>query len=77
MAAKIPLMASYLEMAALVLFLLSAMSSRTSVEAIMCYQCNAIEQPLSTCPGWHRPPVDTLVDRNDKGGLFTHCVEIR
>ena len=27
--------------------------------------------------GWIRRPVDSLRDLNDRGGLFTHCVDIR
>ena len=29
------------------------------------------------CPGWHRRPVDTYLDLKDRGGLFTHCLEIK
>ena len=56
---------------ALLLLLLPALAA-----AIKCYQCDALEQP-SDCPGWHRPPIDTYKDKKDRGGLFTHCVEIK
>jgi hypothetical protein len=46
-------------------------------EAIVCYQCDALNKPVSDCPGWHRRPIDTFIDKNDRGGLFSHCVEIR
>ncbi len=36
-----------------------------------------MEQPYAPCPGWHRPPTDTYLDLNDKGGFYTHCVEIK
>ena len=45
-------------------------------DTIMCYKCDALDQP-SDCPGFHRKPLDTFMDLNDKGGLYTHCVEIR
>lgn len=44
---------------------------------IVCYQCDALSQPKSDCPGWNRRPVDTFRDLHDKGGLYTHCVDIR
>lgn len=46
------------------------------VDSIMCYKCDALDQP-SDCPGFRRKPVDTFMDLNDRGGLYTHCVEIR
>ena len=42
-----------------------------------CYKCNEIDKPYVPCPGWHRRPVDTYLDLKDRGGLFTHCLEIR
>ena len=57
------------------LLLLSSLFSASL--AIICFECDAIESPRNNCPGWHRAPIDTFIDRHDKGGLFTHCVEIR
>ena len=45
--------------------------------ALQCYRCDALNQPVSDCPGWIRRPVDSLRDLNDRGGLYTHCVDIR
>ena len=42
-----------------------------------CYKCNEIDKPYVPCPGWHRRPVDTYLDLKDRGGLYTHCLEIR
>ena len=44
---------------------------------IVCYSCDALRSRHSDCPGWNRRPVDTFKDLHDKGGLYTHCVEIR
>ena len=46
-------------------------------DSIRCFKCDALSQPVSDCPGWHRPPIDTFHDRKDRGGLFTHCLEIK
>ena len=51
-----------------------------TVEGIICYQCDALgqESPRNTCRGWYRrKPVDTFLDMHDRGGLYTHCIEIR
>ena len=45
--------------------------------ALQCYRCDGLNQPISDCPGWIRRPIDSLRDLNDRGGLFTHCVDIR
>ena len=42
-----------------------------------CYKCNEIDKPYVPCPGWHRRPVDTYLDLKDRGGLYTHCLEIK
>ena len=60
----------------LLLFFFLSFAPRTA-DSIICYKCDAIESPQNDCPGWHRAPVDTFIDRQDRGGLFTHCVEIR
>lgn len=44
--------------------------------ALQCYRCDGLNQ-ASDCPGWIRRPIDSLRDLNDRGGLFTHCVDIR
>ena len=46
-------------------------------QALLCYRCDALHQPKSDCPGWHRRPIDSLRDLGDRGGLYTHCVDIR
>lgn len=46
-------------------------------EAILCYRCDALHQRKSDCPGWHRRPIDSLGDLRDRGGLYTHCVDVR
>ena len=48
-----------------------------SCNALLCYRCNALNNPTSNCPGWHRRPVDSLRDLQDRGGLYTHCIDIR
>ncbi len=47
------------------------------VEAILCYKCDALNSQKSNCPGWHRRPVDSLRDLGDRGGLYSHCVDVR
>ena len=49
----------------------------SKVGAIICYQCDATSTLHGNCPGWYRRPVDTFKDLHDKGGLYSHCVEIR
>ena len=46
-------------------------------QSLLCYRCDALNQANSDCPGWHRRPVDSLRDLGDRGGLYTHCVDIR
>jgi len=48
-----------------------------SCNALLCYRCDAINKPKSDCPGWHRRPIDSLRDLGDRGGLYTHCIDIR
>ncbi len=58
--------------------LLSSMD--LGAEAILCYRCDATKSRESrdmTCPGWHRRPVDSLRDLGDRGGLYSHCVDVR
>ncbi len=55
--------------------LLFATTSLTS--AIVCYHCDSINKSPGDCPGWHRRPIDTFHDLKDRGGLFSHCVEIK
>ena len=45
--------------------------------SIMCYKCDALKQERSDCPGTYRRPVDTFRDLGDRGGLYTHCLEIK
>ena len=59
----------------LVAMLLLELPSRAA--AIICYQCDATQTLHGNCPGWYRRPVDTFKDLHDKGGLYSHCVEIR
>lgn len=56
------------------LLLLCAVSPAGS---IVCYKCDALKQMRSDCPGTYRRPVDTYRDLGDRGGLYTHCMEIR
>lgn len=45
---------------------------------IVCYQCDSTKPSgPGNCPGWHRRPINTFLDLHDKGGLYTHCVDIR
>ena len=44
---------------------------------LLCYRCDALEKANSDCPGWKRRPIDSLRDLGDRGGLYTHCVDIR
>ena len=46
-------------------------------DGIKCFKCDALESPISNCPGWHRNPVDSVRDLRDRGGLYTHCTDIR
>ena len=48
-----------------------------SCNALLCYRCDGLNQATSDCPGWHRRPVDSLRDLQDRGGLYTHCIDIR
>ena len=62
------------------LLLLSLLPLPPAAEGIICYQCDALgqESPRNTCRGWYRrKPVDTFLDMHDRGGLYTHCIEIR
>ncbi|CAB4060909.1 unnamed protein product [Lepeophtheirus salmonis] len=61
--------------AILLSLLLSMIPSET--QGIKCYRCDAIESPRNSCPGTLRRPVDTVRDLRDRGGLYTHCIEIK
>ena len=58
----------------LILLLVGLLKSCT---ALLCYRCDGLNQATSDCPGWHRRPVDSLRDLQDRGGLYTHCIDIR
>ena len=47
------------------------------VNSISCYRCDALDRKVSDCPGWMRRPIDSVLDLHDKGGLYTHCVDVR
>ena len=53
------------------------LAGRNFVSGLLCYRCDGLNQAVSDCPGWHRRPVDSLRDLGDRGGLYTHCVDIR
>ena len=54
-----------------------ALKMRKPASFDRCYKCNEIDKPYVPCPGWHRRPVDTYLDLKDRGGLYTHCLEIK
>ena len=58
------------------IFIILAFLTQKSI-ALLCYRCDALNNPTSNCPGWHRRPIDSLRDLGDRGGLYTHCVDIR
>lgn len=58
------------------IFLILAFLTQKGI-ALLCYRCDALNNPTSNCPGWHRRPIDSLRDLGDRGGLYTHCVDIR
>jgi len=47
------------------------------VDSISCYKCDALDSPKSDCPGWNRRAVNSIMDLHDRGGLYTHCVDVR
>ena len=47
------------------------------VDSISCYRCDALDSPKSNCPGWTRRAVNSVMDLGDRGGLYTHCVDVR
>ena len=47
------------------------------VNSISCYRCDALDRKVSDCPGWMRRPIDSVLNLHDKGGLYTHCVDVR
>lgn len=49
----------------------------THVNSISCYRCDALEKERSDCPGWHRRAINSVMDLGDRGGLYTHCLDIR
>ena len=46
-------------------------------DSISCYRCDALDSPKSDCPGWNRRAVNSIMDLRDRGGLYTHCVDVR
>lgn len=59
------------------IFLVSCLLLWRHCHGLLCYRCDGLNKPVSDCPGWHRRPVDSLRDLGDRGGLYTHCVDIR
>lgn len=57
--------------------LLLLLDQPRGADSIVCYKCNAIDVARSDCPGNYRRPVDTFHDLHDRGGLYTHCMEIK
>ena len=47
------------------------------VDSISCYRCDALDSKVSDCPGWVRRPINSVLDLRDRGGLYTHCVDVR
>ena len=47
------------------------------VESISCYRCDALDSKKSDCPGWVRRPINSVLDLHDRGGLYTHCIDVR
>ena len=47
------------------------------VNSISCYRCDALDSKVSDCPGWMRRPINSVLDLHDRGGLYTHCVDVR
>ena len=47
------------------------------VDSISCYRCDALDSKVSDCPGWMRRPINSVLDLHDRGGLYTHCVDVR
>ena len=47
------------------------------VDSISCYRCDALDSKVSDCPGWMRRPINSMIDLHDRGGLYTHCVDVR
>ena len=47
------------------------------VDSISCYRCDALDRKVSDCPGWMRRPINSVLDLHDRGGLYTHCVDVR
>ena len=46
-------------------------------DSISCYRCDALDSKVSDCPGWMRRPIHSVIDLHDRGGLYTHCVDVR
>ena len=47
------------------------------VDSISCYRCDALDSKKSDCPGWVRRPINSVLDLGDRGGLYTHCIDVR
>ena len=47
------------------------------VDSISCYRCDALDSKVSDCPGWMRRPINSVLDLHDRGGLYTHCIDVR
>ena len=47
------------------------------VDSISCYRCDALDSKKSDCPGWVRRPINSVLDLHDRGGLYTHCIDVR
>ena len=47
------------------------------VDSISCYRCDALDQKKTDCPGWMRRPINSVLDLHDRGGLYTHCIDVR
>merc|ERR1712156_1004292 len=45
------------------------------LEALQCYHCDTAANV--SCPGWERPPIDSVKTKLDVVGLFNHCVTVK
>lgn len=61
-------------MLTLMLVLVSLMQL-SIVTSLKCYHCDVASN--ITCPGYDRPPIDSLETKLDIVGLFNHCVTVK
>merc|ERR1711988_174724 len=47
----------------------------SQISSLQCYYCDTARNV--SCPGWERPPIDSVKTKLDVVGLFNHCVTVK